>query len=41
MEVTDEFVDLYIEVPVEEWKKALDSADIPNLRCNQNYNYLY
>ena len=32
LEVTSEFVDLYIESPVEEWKTFLDSADIPEIR---------
>ena len=32
LEVTSEFVDLYIEAPVEEWKTFLDSADIPEIR---------
>ena len=40
MEITDEFVDMYIEVPVEEWKKGLDSADMPNLRCKQKYKII-
>jgi len=31
-EVTNEFVDMYIEVPVEEWEKLLEAADIPSLR---------
>ena len=33
IDITSEFVDMYIEVPVEEWGKLLDSSDIPNLRC--------
>ena len=32
MQVTNEFVDLYIEAPVEEWKSFLDSADIPEIK---------
>ena len=32
VDVTSEFVDMYIEVPVEEWGKQLEAADIPNLR---------
>ena len=32
VDVTSEFVDMYIEVPVEEWGKQLEVADIPNLR---------
>ena len=32
IEITNEFVDMYIEVPVAEWGKLLESADIPNLR---------
>ena len=32
VDTTSEFVDMYIEVPVEEWGKQLEAADIPNLR---------
>ena len=31
-QITSEFVDLYINEPVETWKQHLDEADIPNLR---------
>lgn len=32
LEVTSEFVDLYIEAPVEEWKNFLKAADIPEIK---------
>ena len=32
LEITDEFVDMYINVPVEEWGTQLDAADFPSLR---------
>ena len=31
-EITSDFVDMYIEVPVEEWGTILDETDFPNLR---------
>lgn len=31
-EVTSDFIDMYINVPVEEWGDLLESADVPNLR---------
>ncbi len=31
-EITDFFVDMYINVPVEEWGGLLEAQDIPNLR---------
>ena len=41
IDITSEFVDMYIEVPVEEWGKLLDSSDIPNLRCKYIQIYIY
>ena len=31
-EITNQFIDMYIDVPVEEWGERLVAADIPNLR---------
>lgn len=31
-EITSEFIDMYIQVPVEEWGHLLDDADFPSLR---------
>jgi hypothetical protein len=32
VEITSEFIDMYIEVPVEEWGTILDASDFPSLR---------
>ncbi len=32
LETTSDFLDMYIEVPVEEWRQLLEDAEIPNLR---------
>ena len=31
-EITSNFIDMYIEVPVEEWGTLLDETDFPDLR---------
>ena len=35
MEIANEFVDMYIEVPVEEWENSLKSADMPDGQCKK------
>ena len=33
-EVTSDFIDMYIEVPVEEWGTILEETDFPDLRVS-------